>query len=203
MGVDRVVRADGRRRADRACALPAAPAPRARTDAAPGTFLDGAARRLRRRPSGAGVRCHDPARGRDRGPDPARRPPRPAHPWDAHGCRGLPEHNFQVKIVDGVARVIGAVTLAAAAAITAAAVGTPQLESHAPRPPRLGSRVRLPRPRSRVHELGAAAGARRTCRGNAGADRGRRPDRSARRAAPDERTCAGSECGRFEAPAAA
>ena len=44
---------------------------------------------------------------------------------------GLYKHNFQVKIVDGVARVIGAATLAAAAAITAAAVGTPQLESHA------------------------------------------------------------------------
>ena len=44
---------------------------------------------------------------------------------------GLYRHDFQVKIVDGVARVIGAATLAAAAAITAAAVGTPQLESHA------------------------------------------------------------------------
>ena len=44
---------------------------------------------------------------------------------------GLYKHEFQVKIVDGVARVIGAATLAAAAAITAAAVGTPQLESHA------------------------------------------------------------------------
>ena len=44
---------------------------------------------------------------------------------------GLYKHDFQVKIVDGVGRVIGATTLAAAATITAAATGTTQLESHA------------------------------------------------------------------------
>jgi exopolysaccharide biosynthesis polyprenyl glycosylphosphotransferase len=44
---------------------------------------------------------------------------------------GLYKHDFQVKIVDGVGRVIGATTLAAAAAITSAAAGTTQLESHA------------------------------------------------------------------------
>ncbi len=44
---------------------------------------------------------------------------------------GLYKHDFQVKVVDGVGRVIGATTLAAAAAITAAATGTTQLESHA------------------------------------------------------------------------
>ncbi len=44
---------------------------------------------------------------------------------------GLYKHDFQVKVVDGVGRVVGATSLAAAAAITAAAVGTPKLESHA------------------------------------------------------------------------
>jgi len=44
---------------------------------------------------------------------------------------GLYKHDFQVKVVDGVGRVISATTLAAAAAITSAAAGTTQLESHA------------------------------------------------------------------------
>ena len=44
---------------------------------------------------------------------------------------GLYKHDFQVKVVDGLGRVVGATTLAAAAAITAAASGTSQLESHA------------------------------------------------------------------------
>jgi len=44
---------------------------------------------------------------------------------------GLYKHDFQVKVVDGVGRVVGATTLAAAAAITAAASGTAHLESHA------------------------------------------------------------------------
>ena len=43
---------------------------------------------------------------------------------------GLYKHDFQVKVVDGVGRVIAATTLAAAAVITAAAVGTTQLEAH-------------------------------------------------------------------------
>jgi exopolysaccharide biosynthesis polyprenyl glycosylphosphotransferase len=43
----------------------------------------------------------------------------------------LYKHDFQVKVIDGVGRVIGATTLAAAAAITSAAAGTTQLESHA------------------------------------------------------------------------
>jgi len=41
------------------------------------------------------------------------------------------KHEFQLKIIDGVVRVVGATSLAAAAAITAAAAGTTQLESHA------------------------------------------------------------------------
>ena len=44
---------------------------------------------------------------------------------------GLYKHDFQVKVIDGVGRVIGATSLAAAATITAAAAGTTQLESHA------------------------------------------------------------------------
>ena len=43
---------------------------------------------------------------------------------------GLYKHDFQVKVVDGIGRVIAATTLAAAAAITAAAVGTTHLEAH-------------------------------------------------------------------------
>jgi exopolysaccharide biosynthesis polyprenyl glycosylphosphotransferase len=44
---------------------------------------------------------------------------------------GQYKHDFSLKVIDGVGRVVGATSLAAAAAITAAAAGTTQLESHA------------------------------------------------------------------------
>ncbi len=48
----------------------------------------------------------------------------------AFALGGLYRHDFQVKVVDGVGRVIAATTVAAAAIITAAAVGTTHLEAH-------------------------------------------------------------------------